>query len=176
MKKYIKKHKGIAVLFMIAGVLNALIGVFSSYTMQYVTEIVANGKKDRIKEMFLMVIILAVGLALIYLFYMYAKNKFSMKVICDIRQDLFQSILNRDMTGYYKQNTSYYTSLYHNDLQVVETTLLAYFILVVQLEEIVFSLAYAFVQNVDTAVKSYNAVPTPNALFMNVQSAFKSVK
>ena len=99
MKKYIKKHKGIAVLFMIAGVLNALIGVFSSYTMQYVTEIVANGKKDRIKEMFLMVIILAVGLALIYLFYMYAKNKFSMKVICDIRQDLFQSILNRDMTG-----------------------------------------------------------------------------
>ena len=36
MKKYIKKHKGIAVLFMIAGVLNALIGVFSSYTMQYV--------------------------------------------------------------------------------------------------------------------------------------------
>ena len=43
MKKYIKKHKGIAVLFMIAGVLNALIGVFSSYTMQYVTEIVANG-------------------------------------------------------------------------------------------------------------------------------------
>ena len=109
MKKYIKKHKGIAVLFMIAGVLNALIGVFSSYTMQYVTEIVANGKKDRIKEMFLMVIILAVGLALIYLFYMYAKNKFSMKVICDIRQDLFQSILNRDMTGYYKQNTSYYT-------------------------------------------------------------------
>ena len=49
MKKYIKKHKGIAVLFMIAGVLNALIGVFSSYTMQYVTEIVANGKKDRIK-------------------------------------------------------------------------------------------------------------------------------
>ena len=45
MKKYIKKHKGIAVLFMIAGVLNALIGVFSSYTMQYVTEIVANGKK-----------------------------------------------------------------------------------------------------------------------------------
>ena len=133
---------------MIAGVLNALIGVFSSYTMQYVTEIVANGKKDRIKEMFLMVIILAVGLALIYLFYMYAKNKFSMKVICDIRQDLFQSILNRDMTGYYKQNTSYYTSLYHNDLQVVETTLLAYFILVVQLEEIVFSLAYAFVQNV----------------------------
>lgn len=76
------------------------------------------------------------------------KNKFSMKVICDIRQDLFQSILNRDMTGYYKQNTSYYTSLYHNDLQVVETTLLAYFILVVQLEEIVFSLAYAFVQNV----------------------------
>ena len=148
MKKYIKKHKGIAVLFMIAGVLNALIGVFSSYTMQYVTEIVANGKKDRIKEMFLMVIILAVGLALIYLFYMYAKNKFSMKVICDIRQDLFQSILNRDMTGYYKQNTSYYTSLYHNDLQVVETTLLAYFILVVQLEEIVFSLAYAFVQNV----------------------------
>ena len=148
MKKYIKKHKGIAVLFMIAGVLNALIGVFSSYTMQYVTEIVANGKKDRIKEMFLMVIILAVGLALIYLFYMYAKNKFSMKVICDIRQDLFQSILNRDMTGYYKQNTSYYTSLYHNDLQVVETTLLACFILVVQLEEIVFSLAYAFVQNV----------------------------
>ena len=148
MKKYIKKHKGIAVLFMIAGVLNALIGVFSSYTMQYVTEIVTNGEKDRIKEMFLMVIILAVGLALIYLFYMYAKNKFSMKVICDIRQDLFQSILNRDMTGYYKQNTSYYTSLYHNDLQVVETTLLAYFILVVQLEEIVFSLAYAFVQNV----------------------------
>ena len=66
MKKYIKKHKGIAVLFMIAGVLNALIGVFSSYTMQYVTEIVANGKKDRIKEMFLMVIILAVGLAFIY--------------------------------------------------------------------------------------------------------------
>ena len=63
--------------------------------MQYVTEIVANGKKDRIKEMFLMVIILAVGLALIYLFYMYAKNKFSMKVICDIRQDLFQSILNK---------------------------------------------------------------------------------
>ena len=38
MKKYIKKHKGIAVLFMIAGVLNALIGVFSSYTMQYVTD------------------------------------------------------------------------------------------------------------------------------------------
>mgnify|MGYP000381069514 CR=1 FL=1 len=72
MKKYIKKHKGIAVLFMIAGVLNALIGVFSSYTMQYVTEIVANGKKDRIKEMFLMVIILAVGLAFIYLFYIYA--------------------------------------------------------------------------------------------------------
>lgn len=68
MKKYIKKHKGIAVLFMIAGVLNALIGVFSSYTMQYVTEIVANGKKDRIKEMFLMVIILADGALDLFIF------------------------------------------------------------------------------------------------------------
>ena len=37
------------------------------------------------------------------------------------------------------------------------------------------AISHAFVQNVDTAVKSYNAVPTPNALFMNVQSAFKSV-
>ena len=112
MKKYIKKHKGIAVLFMIAGVLNALIGVFSSYTMQYVTEIVANGKKDRIKEMFLMVIILAVGLALIYLFYMYAKNKFSMKVICDIRQDLFQSILNRKILRSSKECTKiFYTGI-----------------------------------------------------------------
>lgn len=59
--------------------------------------------------MFLMVIILAVGLALIYLFYMYAKNKFSMKVICDIRQDLFQEYIKQ---GYDRVLQTEYQLLY----------------------------------------------------------------
>ncbi|MBO5523123.1 MAG: ABC transporter ATP-binding protein [Roseburia sp.] len=147
MGKYIKKHKGMALMFVLAGIPSALLGVFSTYCIQYITEIVVAGEKDRIKDMFFMTLIFFIGMALIVTFYMYMKYKFSMKVMSEVRQDLFQSILRKDVTAYYKQNTSYYTSLFHNDLQLVETTLLAYFILVKQIEEIFFSMFYAFSQN-----------------------------
>lgn len=152
MEKYIKKHKGMVLALVLVGIPNALLGVFSTFCIQYITEIVVAGEKDRIKNMFFMTLIFFIGMALIVTLYMYVKNKFSMKIMSEIRQDLFGSILNKDVTAYYKQNTSYYTSLFHNDLQVVETTGMAYFILIKQIEEILFSLFYAFWQNVVVGV------------------------
>lgn len=148
MGKYIKKHKGMVLAFALVGIPSALLGVFSTFCIQYITEIVVSGEKDRIKNMFIMTLVFFAGMALIVTLYTFVKQKLFMGIMADIRQDLFGSILHKDVTAYYKQNTSYYTSLFHNDLQVVETTGIAYFTLIKQIEEILFSLLYAFWQNV----------------------------
>ena len=64
-----------------------------------------------------------------------------------IRQDLFRSIASKNMTSFYEKNTSYYLSIFNNDLQVVEQCVSFGFVFFLQIGEIIFSLTYAFLQN-----------------------------
>ena len=61
---------------------------------------------------------------------------------------MFKNLIRENVVVFSKENTVYYTSLFQNDLAVVEKTLIEYFALCMQIAELVFSLAYAFLQNV----------------------------
>lgn len=148
MKKYILKHKTSAFLYMLIGTMTSLNGIAMTYAIQYIVEIVTNNQTDNISNMFWIIIVYCAGMALVFTLYGIARNKFCVNVMQEIRQDLFRSLIKKNVVDFSKENTGYYTSLFQNDLKIVESTLMASFLLLLQLQEIVFSLVYAFVQNI----------------------------
>lgn len=148
MKKYVLKYKWNAIFFLFMGTLNAVTGLAMVYTMQYIVEIVTNHEPEKIPNMFAIVALYFFGTAVVILFYGIAKNRFLAKTMQAIRQDLFGSLLKKNMVTFSQNNTGYYASLFQNDLKVVETSLGAGFLILIQIQEITFSLIYAFLQNV----------------------------
>lgn len=147
MKKYILKFKMPVLLYLIAGTIVALEGIAMTYTIQYIVEIVSYNRIDEASHMFLAVLALLIFMTATSIFFSLTKHGFCAKIMEAIRTDLFQSIIRKNMVDFSKENTGYYTSLFQNDLKVVETTIIAKINFVLQLEEIVFSLLYAFLQN-----------------------------
>lgn len=148
MKKYICQYKGMALLYLLMGSFNAFSGILITMSIQYITEVVVNKQTERQASMLWVVLGNFLILTATVSVYLFVKNNFVKKVMCSIRENVFEHIIRKDMEGFYKQNTSYYTSIFHNDLQVVETTLNAYFKFIQQSEEIIFSLIYACIQNI----------------------------
>ena len=148
MKKYILKFKGQALLYLIMGVIISLNGVALTFGIQYIVEIVSNKQTEKVPNMFYVILIFLGAMAVVDILYAMAKNRFCVNVMQAIRTDLFKSLIRENVVVFSKENTGYYTSLFQNDLAVVEKTLIAYFALCMQIEELVFSLAYAFLQNV----------------------------
>lgn len=147
MKKYILKFKANALLYMIMGTLTSLNGIAMTYGIQYIVEIVTNGETDKILNMFLIIVLYLLGMVVAFILYGIARNRFCMKVMQEIRADLFKALVGKNVVQFSRENTGYYTSLFLNDLKVVESTLTSSFLLVLQVEGVVFSLIYAFIQN-----------------------------
>ncbi len=147
MKKYIFKNKLEAVIYLIVSVLFGCLGVFTTLCTQYISKIVF-GEIDAETYQLLCVplVYLAVTCTMVFL-YNYVKNRFLNQVMYAIRQDLFRSIASKNMTSFYEKNTSYYLSIFNNDLQVVEQCVSFGFVFFLQIGEIIFSLTYAFLQN-----------------------------
>lgn len=147
MKKYILKFKANALLYMIMGTLTSLNGIAMTYGIQYIVEIVTNGETDKIPNMFLTIVLYLLGMVVAFILYGIARNRFCMKVMQEIRADLFKALVGKNVVQFSRENTGYYTSLFLNDLKVVESTLTSSFLLVLQVEAVIFSLVYAFMQN-----------------------------
>lgn len=146
-KRYIFKNKLNTLIYLIVSVAFGFMGVFTTICTQHISKIVFGEiDADTYQLLIVPVVYLAVTCMMVFL-YSFVKNRFLNKVMYDIRQDLFRSILSKNMTAYYEKNTSYYLSIFNNDLQVVEECISFAFIFFLQVGESIFSLTYAFVQN-----------------------------
>lgn len=147
MKKYILKYKLSALQYLIMGTITSLNGIAMTYGMQYIVEIVTHNQIEKIPNMFFAIAVYFLGMTVAFILYGISRNRFCVNVMRAIRRDLFHSLVQKDAVAFSKNSTGYYTSLFQNDLKVVETTLMAKFMILLQLEEIIFSLIYAFIQN-----------------------------
>lgn len=148
MKKYIFKYKTSAFLYLLWGTVTSLHGIAMTFGIQYIVDIVTNKQNYKIPNMFIAILIYLIGMLVSFLLYGMARNRFCVNVMQAIRKDLFKSLFQMKIIDFSKQNTGYYTSLFQNDLKVVENTLTASFLIILQVEEIIFSLTYAFLQNI----------------------------
>ena len=146
-KAYIFKNKLNTLVYLIVSVAFGFMGVFTTLCTQQISKIVFGEIDANTYQLLIVpVVYLAVTCTMVFL-YNFVKNRFLNKVMYNIRQDLFQSITAKNMTSYYEKNTSYYLSIFNNDLQVVEQCISFAFIFFLQVGEIIFSLTYAFTQN-----------------------------
>lgn len=148
MKKYIMKYKREAFLNLFFSVAAGFLGVLATICIQFITRIVTNHETDRLYQIVWVILFaLVIGVS-IAAGVAYFSKSFNNKVMSSIRKDLFASIVRRDMTQFYQNNTSYYLSVYNNDLGVVEMNLVYRFYIWLEIAEITFSLGYAFMQSI----------------------------
>ena len=147
MKDYILKFKGKALFYLLAGLLASTRGVMSTYCTQYMIDIVTEYQTDKIANMFWIILAYALFDICVLLIYGVAKNGFTARIMQEIRGDLFGSLMRQNVVALAKENTGYYTSLFLNDLKVVETTIVARFELIIAMSGLILSFVYAFLWN-----------------------------
>lgn len=148
MKKYIMQHKLNAAAYMFFQIMSGFLGVLATICIQFITEIVTNNETEKIDQIILMILFTTIFSMTVAACNSYSSKQFLNKVMYSIREDLFYSIINRDMTQFHQKNTSYYLSVFNNDLNVVEQNIQYRFYFCLEIAEVCFSLIYAFMQNV----------------------------
>lgn len=120
MLKYLKKSKKTLYSYLFFTPLASLIGFGYLFIIQYVTDMALGGSLSDVKQ-FGFFALCYIGLdAFVYFMQSMSQKKLIQISMIHLKEDLMRALLKKDITDFFSHNTSYYISLFNNDLKLIE--------------------------------------------------------
>ncbi len=119
MKKYLKNRQ--TVFYIIIYTLFSITSFGNALFFSYTGYIVENGLTSHFKYLLLFIVVFSILYYTLGSINAYAYSKFHERINTDIRNDLTDSFLSLSNQTVQSNNTSYYISLYNNDLKFIES-------------------------------------------------------
>ena len=119
-KKYLFKSKGLLFLYLILAILNSALGIYFAFILGNIVDVSVSGNflefKNILKSGIILMVISNISAYLIRIFAgLYIKNTMS-----NLKEDVFNSILSKDISSFNSENTANYISALNNDTSLVE--------------------------------------------------------
>ena len=113
MYRYIIKNKGLYSVYAILLVVSSTMSVFFAFVLSEIMNCAAEGKLQRLMRVLIVGIVFLLVTVFSEFFYGITKNKLICKARQDLKHDLFDRILHKNVTNFESRNTGDYM----NDLQ-----------------------------------------------------------
>ncbi|SFU51095.1 ABC-type multidrug transport system, ATPase and permease component [Clostridium sp. DSM 8431] len=140
MRKYVLKNKLLFFISIFFIVISSLIGIFMAYLCEYIIDTATYKNTD----MFINSVVLGIGYLILYLAANIGKEyynaKFTKASIVDLKKDVFNKVLKKNIIDFKKEDTSKYISNLTGDIQILESE---YFSSVLSLANFLFLFVFA---------------------------------
>ena len=120
MKPYIFKSKGLIFLNGLFISLSSLVNILVSYILMYLITIAENKNLEQFKIMLPCIIVYIILLFTFSFLRKYFQAKLIQKTMTNLKQDLFNNILSKNIEDFNNEKSSQYISILTNDLNIIE--------------------------------------------------------
>lgn len=142
MYRYIIKNKGLYSVYAILLVVSSTMSVFFAFVLSEIMNCAAEGSLQRLMRVLIVGIVFLLVTVFSEFFYGITKNKLICKARQDLKHDLFDRILHKNVTDFESRNTGDYMNDLQNNLNMYEEL---YFNNILQIPMIVFSFFVAVI-------------------------------
>ena len=142
MYRYIIKNKGLYSVYAILLVVSSTMSVFFAFVLSEIMNCAAEGNLQRLMRVLIVGIVFLLVTVFSEFFYGITKNKLICKARQDLKHDLFDRILHKNVTNFESRNTGDYMNDLQNNLNMYEEL---YFNNILQIPMIVFSFFVAVI-------------------------------
>ncbi|MEG0683440.1 MAG: ABC transporter ATP-binding protein [Coprobacillus sp.] len=124
MKKYFIKNKGLFILTTLFSLMSSTALVLVTKQYELVFDIAASGEGSKFAQLIMSSALFIILIFILFYIYLICSKKLIKNILIQMRTDVFQGILNKDMTSFYKAKTSDYISVLTNDMNLIEENLI----------------------------------------------------
>lgn len=121
MKKYVFKNKLWLILSLISITLASVIEILKAFLLQYIIDSTSSLNNEKLIELIIMVITFITIVILVSIIQSFCCNKFILKNLLYIKDDLYNNITNKSIEKFRECNTSEYISSLTNDINIIES-------------------------------------------------------
>mgnify|MGYP001004883778 FL=1 len=120
MKKYLFKSKGLLFLNLIFAIITSALGVYFAFILGKIVDVSVSGDFLEFKNIILTGIILMVISAIFSYLIRIFSGLYIKSTMSNLKGDVFNSILSKDISSFNSENTANYISALNNDTNLVE--------------------------------------------------------
>ncbi|MBO1308057.1 ABC transporter ATP-binding protein [Enterococcus sp. 669A] len=120
MKHVIKNHKLLLVITLLFSIISSITAIYAAFLLRDILNAAITQDDALFRQTVLLTIIYLPMTGLLQWAYSYFSKKFIYQVIQDLRQEIFDGILNRDASTFHSTNTADYISAVTNDIKILE--------------------------------------------------------
>ncbi|MFV0396343.1 MAG: ABC transporter ATP-binding protein [Coprobacillaceae bacterium] len=120
MKKYLIKNKGLFLVTVIFSLLASTSLVLVTRQYEWMFDAASSGDISKFVPLIIVSAIFIVTIFVLFFLYLLCSKRLIKNILFQMREDMFDGILTRDMSSFYKENTSEYISVLTNDINLLE--------------------------------------------------------
>lgn len=120
MKKYLFKFKGLFALRCTTVIINSIVGVSLAFILKIIIDAATSNNLNLIYKAGILSIIYLIVSFTFDLFTMFVRTKYLKKTMSSLKDDLFNSIINKDIKSFNEENSAKYISVLTNDIKIIE--------------------------------------------------------
>lgn len=120
MKQIIKNHKLLLGLTLFFSIISSVTAIYAAFLLRDVLNAAITQDEELFRQTILITILYLPATGILQWVYSYFSKKFVYRVIQDLRQEIFDGILNRDASTFRSTNTADYISAITNDIKILE--------------------------------------------------------
>lgn len=120
MKKYLFKNKGWFFAYAITMIINSVFITYSAFLIESIVNCAANEDMVRLKQRIIWSIVYILGLFIIEYIRRICRAKYLKDSVFDLKKDLFNSLIDKDVITFSQENSALYISALNNDVKMVE--------------------------------------------------------
>ena len=120
MNQMIKNHKLLLVITLLFSIISSVTAIYAAFLLRDILNAAITQDEVLFRQTVLLTIVYLPVTGLLQGVYSFFSKKFIYQVIQDLRQEIFDGILNRDASTFHSTNTADYISAVTNDIKILE--------------------------------------------------------
>ena len=119
--KYVLKYKGLFSLRLLSTIIKSIVNIIFAIILGNIIDVFLSGKISSFSNTLILCGIFIILELIVFISDGVISAKYSQKTITNMRNDIFNNIMNKDISDFSSNNTGSYISILNNDISLVKT-------------------------------------------------------
>lgn len=120
MKKYIFKFKGLFVIVCLTQIVLSSMNIVLAFMFQYIIDLASNGNLNKFIIGIIWFLLFCIAMFILDVLLPIIKSIYIKKTLIYMKEDIFFSLLDKDVSNFNENNSSKYISILNNDINMIE--------------------------------------------------------
>ena len=117
--KYALKYKGLFSLRLLSTIIKSIVNIIFAIILGNIIDVFLSGKISSFSNILILCGIFIILELIVFILDGVVSAKYSQKTITNMRNDIFNNIMNKDISDFSLNNTGSYISILNNDISLV---------------------------------------------------------